>query len=157
MAKKFMIFTLGPQRYGISLHVVREVIGLPKITPVPGMPPEFRGLINLRGRIIPTLDTVLKLNPKGNEQKQRRATIIIADLDGSHVGLIVEEVVEVIPVEDNQIDTDIEKFSETSHRSVIGVAKYADRDLTLILGLDRLVSVKDLQANTAPKSDSSAA
>lgn len=153
-----MIFNLGVQRYAISLHVVREVIGLPKITPVPGMPPEFKGLINLRGRIIPTLDLMSRLHPSaGDVQRVRRPTVVIADRGGQQVGLMVDEVVEVIPVEDGQIDEHVESFQAAGHRAVVGVAKCHDgKELTLILGLDRLVGDGELQTRFN-KVDSSAA
>lgn len=158
MAKKFMIFSLGEQRYAISLHVVREVIGLPKITPMPGMPPEYKGLINLRGRIIPTLDLTLRLHPAGPDgARAKRPTIIIADRDGQQVGLMVDEVVEVIPVEESQIDPNVDGIQESDSRAVVGVAKCHEKELTLVLGLERLIGKNEIQERFSHKADSSAA
>lgn len=158
MAKKYMIFSLGEQRYAISLHVVREVIGLPKITPMPGMPPEYKGLINLRGRIIPTLDLTLRLHPATpTAARAKRPTIIIADREGQQVGLMVDEVVEVIPVEESQIDPNVDGIQEPNGRAVVGVAKCHEKELTLVLGLERLIGKNEIQERFSHKADPSAA
>lgn len=141
VSKKFMIFGLTSQRYAINLNFVREVIGLPMITNVPGLPSDFRGIINLRGKIIPVLSLDKRLLTSGEKTSSaKRSTIIIAEFDSQQIGLMVDEVIEVIPIDESQIDRGIENYQYADKDTVIGIAKTDEKDLTLILGMDRLIN-----------------
>ncbi len=139
--KKYMIFHLAGLRYAAPLTNVKEVIALSTLTPVPGMPEYFRGLINLRGKIIATIDLklrlCLKLDAKA-EASTRRPTVIITQNGEEKLGLIVDEVSEVLSFTEGQIDRQIEKLEEALKKGVVGAARTENRPLTLILDLDRL-------------------
>lgn len=154
-ARKHMIFMIANQPYGITLSAVREVIGLAKIREVPGMAEYFRGLINLRGQIIPTIDLAQRLGIGSPEGRSRRPTIIIADVQDQPIGLLVDEVVEVLPVGEDQIDRTVASVDE-QHRVVDGAARCPDRELILILKIDDIINVHELPKQADLKNQASA-
>lgn len=142
--KKYMIFHLAGLRYAAPLASVREVVALSPLTPVPGLPDYFCGLINLRGKIISTIDLKLRLNLKQdskNESPNSRRTVIVTQTGEETLGLIVDDVSEVLSFTEQQIDRQIEKLEDSLKHGVIGVARMENKDLTLILDLTRLSQI----------------
>ena len=141
--KKYMVFHLAGLRYAAPLSSVKEVVALSTLTPVPGMPVYFRGLINLRGKIISTIDLKLRLNLKEekSEQSQKRPTVIVTQTGEEPLGLIVDDVSEVLAFTDAQIDRQIEKLEDSVKQGVIGAARMENKDLTLILDLAKLSQI----------------
>ena len=138
--KKYMVFHLGGSRYAAALSHVKEVLALPTLTHVPGMPEYFRGLINLRGKIISTIDLKMRLglSEKTTEEKKRRSTVIVVQFGEEPMGLIVDDVTEVLAFAESQIDRKIEKLEQSFQQGVVGAARMENKDLTLILDLSRL-------------------
>jgi purine-binding chemotaxis protein CheW len=141
--KKYMVFHLAGLRYAAPLASVKEVVALSTLTPVPGMPVYFRGLINLRGKIISTIDLKLRLNLKEekSEHAQKRPTVIVTQTGEEPLGLIVDDVSEVLSFTDSQIDRQIEKLEDSVKQGVIGAARMDNKDLTLILDLAKLSKI----------------
>ena len=154
---KYLLFRLGQGTFGVEILSVREIIGLPTITQVPRASECIRGVINLRGRITPILDTAVRLSVERSPDTERTCIVIVAtrqnDID-VRVGLIVEEVLEVVEIE----------ASDFSSSELVG--KYADRALLEglarpggrivgVLDVDRLIDVEGCDA--APDVDSDAA
>ncbi|HBR08674.1 MAG TPA: chemotaxis protein CheW [Clostridiales bacterium] len=98
---RFLTFVLGDETYGIQIGCVTEIVGMQAITEIPEMPDYIKGLINLRGIIIPLLDLRLRFG-KPSRPYDDRTCIIVIDFNGMPVGLIVDSVSEVltIPSED---------------------------------------------------------
>jgi purine-binding chemotaxis protein CheW len=92
---KYLIFSVGEESYGIRITYVTEVIEIEEVTKVPDLPEYVKGIINLRGKIIPVTDARLRF---GKEEKEydERTCIIIVDIDGVSFGLIVDGVKEVV-------------------------------------------------------------
>lgn len=92
---KYLIFNVGEESYGVRIAYVTEVIEIEEITKVPDLPEYVKGIINLRGKIIPVTDARLRF---GKEEKEydERTCIIIVDIDGASFGLIVDGVKEVV-------------------------------------------------------------
>ncbi len=99
---KYLIFTVGEESYGIRIAYVTEVIEIEEITKVPDLPEYVKGIINLRGKIIPVTDVRLRF---GKEEKEydERTCIIIVDIDGVSFGLIVDGVREVVSMAASEI------------------------------------------------------
>jgi purine-binding chemotaxis protein CheW len=142
-SKKFMIFTLSEERFAIPLSQVKEVIGLTTITPVPDVPAFFKGLINLRGRIISTLDLRMKLSLALPKVPSKRPCIIISELDGLILGAVVDDVVEVLGIESENIEKDLEISSSTSRGYVTGVAKLPNTPLILMLDIAKVLNIDE--------------
>ena len=99
---KFLTFSIDKEVYGIEIKFVTEIIGIQKITQVPEVPNYVRGIINLRGKIIPVIDVRLKFRKDAMEYNDRTCIIVI-DIDQISVGLIVDNVAEVIVIPEENI------------------------------------------------------
>ena len=95
-------FDLGKQRYGIDIMTVREIRISNAITSLPGAPAHVRGVINLRGTIVPVCDLKRRFGYPSEEPAQN-AAIVIASLNGKLTGLLVDEVCDILPVQRGQV------------------------------------------------------
>ena len=94
---KYLTFHLAGEDYGIEIKYVIEIIGIQSITDVPDMPAFIRGVINLRGKVIPVMDVRARFELP-NRDYDDRTCIIVVNLDGTEVGLVVDEVSEVADI-----------------------------------------------------------
>lgn len=101
--EKYLTFRVGDEDYGIAIEYISEIVGLHKITPVPDVPPYVKGVINLRGKIIPVVDMRLRLGMP-ERQYDERTCIIVINIEGDLLGLIVDRVNEVTDIAQNQIE-----------------------------------------------------
>lgn len=102
---RFLTFSLGEESYGIEIKHVKEIIGIQAITEMPELPNYIKGIINLRGKIIPIMDVRLRFKKEPQEYSDRTCVVVV-EIDDLSLGLIVDEVAEVmaIPAE-NIVDT----------------------------------------------------
>ncbi len=100
---KYLTFVLGKEEYGLEILRVKEIIGLMTITKVPKMPEFVRGVINLRGTVIPVVDLRLKFGMAETADTEETC-IIVVDLGEALVGVVVDRVSEVLDIEDTEID-----------------------------------------------------
>ncbi|CAM2008249.1 chemotaxis protein CheW [Acanthopleuribacter pedis] len=100
---KFLTFILGEEDYGLAIRFVTEIIGIQKITPVPDLPDYVKGVINLRGKVIPVMDVRLRFGMKQRDYDERTCIIVINAKDTT-VGLIVDTVSEVLEIPDAYIE-----------------------------------------------------
>lgn len=99
---KFLTFDLANESYGIEIRCVTEIIGIQPITEVPQSPGHIKGIINLRGKIIPVMDVRLRFK-KTPIQYNDRTCIIVIDVNDISIGLIVDMVAEVISISETEI------------------------------------------------------
>ena len=99
---KYLIFSIGDESYGISIQYVIEIIGIEEITQVPELPIYVKGIINLRGKIIPVMDVRLRFK-KEEKEYDDRTCIIVIEIDGISFGLIVDNVKEVASIDETNI------------------------------------------------------
>lgn len=142
-SKKYMIFTIYEERFAVPLSQVKEVIGLSRITPVPNVPKYFKGLINLRGKIISTIDLreKLKIPSKGESKKP---CIIISEIKEIMIGTIVDDVAEVLGIDEAQITRQLDIVNPETREYCVGAARFQDKPLTLILDLEKALNIEDL-------------
>ena len=146
-SKKHLIFSLGGKRYGIPLFLIKEVIGPCDITSVPKVAKYYKGLINLRGQIISVIDLRLKFNVPDEFSKE--TAIIIAHVGDIEVGLIIDEVIEVVGYKSDQVDyAEPEKMNRIVE-GVYGVAKDASGSLTLLLNIEKSLDVREFNVLTS--------
>ena len=100
---KYITFLLGKEEYAIEIRFVMEIIGLQKITQIPDMPEFIKGVINLRGKVYPIID-MRKRFRLAEIPYNDRTCIIIISIEETTVGLIVDEVSEVLDIPSDQID-----------------------------------------------------
>lgn len=137
-ANKYMTFRTGKEAYGISIRFIREIIELQKITEVPDMPGYVKGVINLRGKVIPVIDLRLRFGLEARVYDDRTCTIII-ELQDTTIGFIVDSVDEVLEI----MEADIEpapKFKSASGREryIMGMGKVADA-VKILLDVEKIL------------------
>ncbi len=100
---KYLTFILGNETFGIQIRYVTEIIGIQRITPVPDMPNYVRGVINLRGKVIPVMDVRLRFRMEGRNYDERTCIVVI-DVRETVVGLIVDTIQEVLEIPAQNIE-----------------------------------------------------
>ena len=136
---KFLTFFLGDEVYGIEIKFVTEIIGMQSVTEIPDLPEYVKGIINLRGKIIPVVDVRLRFKKLYREYNDRTC-IVVVDIKGVVVGLIVDTVAEVLTIPTQDI-VPPPQFNSGSHyqRFIKGIGK-VDNGVKLILDCDRLLN-----------------
>lgn len=144
--QKLLTFSLGSEGYGISILKVKEIIGMMDITPVPKTPEFIKGVINLRGKIIPVMDLRTKFGMPEQEYNERTC-IIVAEVDLKGVqkllGVVVDMVSEVVTISDDQIEPPPEYGSSIEHNSILGIGKIKDR-VVIILDIDEVFVCEEI-------------
>jgi len=134
---KYLTFTVGSEDYGIDISHVTEIIGIQKITDVPDMPDYIKGVINLRGKVIPVMDVRLRFRMP-SRQYDDRTCIIVVDVNGSAIGLVVDTVKEVVDVPPSQIELPPEVVERTAQQYLKGLGKLGEQ-VKILLDVEKLV------------------
>ena len=147
-AGKYLTVALDGETYGIAVLKVREIIRLPKITPVPQMPAHVKGVTNLRGRVIPIVDLRTKFGLKA-ECAERTCVVVVqvrtASAQPISLGLIVDSVDEVVNLGAADVEPAPDFGGAVSHSYLVGMAKVKGRVMTL-LDIDRVIAAETIQA-----------
>ena len=147
-AGRYLTFQLGDQSYGISVLKVREIIQTQPITRVPRTPAYMKGVINLRGKVIPVADLRLRFGFENAEVNERTCIVVVLlelpDGRETFTGLIVDAVEEVLQIEEAEIET-APSFSDAAVSSdyVSGMAKVKS-GVKILLDIDKVVSESDV-------------
>lgn len=144
---KYLTVTLDSESYGLGVLKVREIIRLQKITPVPQMPEFVKGVINLRGRVIPVADLRVKFGLKA--EFTERTCIVVVQVKMSteqlvQMGLIVDSVEEVVNLTAAEIEPIPEFGAKIDTSYLLGMAKVKGQ-VKMLLDLDRVVSLETMQ------------
>jgi purine-binding chemotaxis protein CheW len=137
---KFLTFHLAREDYGIEIRHVTEIIGIQKITEVPDMPDYVRGVINLRGKVIPVMDvrTRFRMPPRDYDE---RTCIVVVNIDDHSVGLVVDKVNEVADIPEDQIEPPPRTRKEGSY--IQGMGKIG-AEVKILVNVQKLLSDEDL-------------
>ncbi len=138
---KFLMFKLGNESYGIDIRYVTEIIGIQPVTEVPELPEYIRGIINLRGKIIPVMDVRLRFKKQLREYTDRTCVVVI-NVANNSVGLIVDGVADVMLIPDTDIVAPPE-ISRNCNRYIKGIGKIGS-DVKLILDCEKLLTDNEL-------------
>ncbi len=129
---QLVIFKIGTEEFGVEINQVRKIVRMVEITPVPRAPVFIEGVMNLRGQILAVIDLAKRLSLKaaGRSDKTR---IVVVEIEDNIVGMIVDEVTEVLRLSVEDIDQTPELITtEVQQRYLKGIGKLEDRLLTLI-------------------------
>lgn len=140
---KFLTFLLGKEFYGIEIMYVTEIIGIQAITEVPELPGYVKGIINLRGKIIPVMDVRLRFR-KPPKDYNDRTCVIVVDIRDASVGLIVDSVSEVLSIPDGDIVSPPEMGKGLNNRYIKGIGKVGS-EVKLILDCDMLLNEEEVE------------
>lgn len=138
---KVLTFKIGEQVYGIEIPNVIEIIGVPHITAVPGVPWYIKGIVNVRSKVLPVISIRSRFGREEIEYDERTCTIIVA-VDDVQVGVIVDEVVEVLPVTKNRIAQSPDHTGVNSNKFIKYLLEMPD-GIKLILDINKLIYDND--------------
>jgi purine-binding chemotaxis protein CheW len=146
-ASQYLTFALGQEEYGVEILKVQEIKGYTPATPVPNTPGYIKGVMNLRGTIIPVVDLRAKLSLKETEYNQF-TVIIVVTVGTKVVGLIVDSVSDVLNIPAPDIQAAPEFGSTVDIRFVDGMAKAGEK-IIMLLNIDRVIADRELEAMEA--------
>lgn len=124
--QQLVVFSLGAEEYGLPITTVQEIIRYARPRSIPSAPPSVRGVINLRGKIIPVVDLKSRLRLDGGDAEESK--IVIVEAGAVTAGLIVDDVDEVLTID----DASLEQAPTGDDGSISAVAKVGDRLLVLL-------------------------
>ncbi len=133
---RYLTFNVGVDVFGIEIRNVTEIVGLQPITKLPEAPEHIKGVINLRGRIIPVVDVRLKFKKESVEYNDRTCVIVV-EPNAVVAGLIVDEVADVISIADEDIVPPPEYSASVQNNYIKGIGK-ADGAIKLLLDCEKL-------------------
>ena len=143
-SRELISFRIGEQEFCVDIMVVREIRGWTPATPLPRSPSFLRGVINLRGAVLPIVDLASRLGFEAAEPTQRHV-IIVAQIDRQIVGLLVDAVSDILTVSDDLVQPPPDVASEMVRNFVQGLLAIDGRMISLI-SLDRILPNADLEA-----------
>ena len=157
LAGKYLTFALADEQYGIGLLKVREVVAMMDITAVPRVPDFIRGIINLRGQVIPVIDLRARFAMPAAERTPKTC-IVVAYVGEMEIGLVVDHVLEVLELSEGQVDEPPSLGAGVDTRFILGIGKANDAitillDIEKVLGRDAIATVRSA-ADDADVSDS---
>lgn len=140
---RFLTFSLGKESYGIDIKYVIEIIGIQAITEIPELPEYVRGIINLRGKIIPVLDVRLKFKKEPKEYNDRTCVIVV-DIKEVSIGLIVDSVAEVITISEEDMVEPPQMKKGFNNRYIKKIGKIGN-EVKLLLDCEKLLTDNELE------------
>jgi purine-binding chemotaxis protein CheW len=146
-AQRYLTFRLGQTSYAVSILKVQEIIGLMRITPVPGTPAHVRGVINLRGRVIPVVDLRTRFGMPATPDTDRTC-VVITQVNGlrgpATMGVVVEDVAEVVDLPPDRLEEVPEFGVDIRTDFLTGIARLAE-NVILLLDIDAVLSREEAQ------------
>lgn len=139
---KYLGFALGNELFGFELLSVREIIRLIQVTPIPRAPDYIRGIINLRGKIIPIVDLRTKFNLERKEDSDE-SCIIVVDVGESETGFVVDKVASVVAFEEGSIEDSPTFTSKDRTDYIRGIGK-RESEVFLLLNIEKIMGDQDL-------------
>jgi len=144
-AGKYLTFRLANEEFGLEILKVREIIGLMNVTPVPRAPEHIRGVINLRGKIIPVLD-LRNIFGMGACEDTEETCIIVAEINLEDeiilMGTVVDAVSEVLDIQENEIEDTPSFGGNIDTKFILGIGKIK-KEVKILLDIDKVLTVHD--------------
>ncbi len=145
----YLTFAVAGEDYGVGIGFVTEIVGMQKVMEVPDVPHFIRGVINLRGKVIPVMDVRRRFGMPETTYTER-TVIIVLDINAIPIGLVVDAVSEVLEIAESQIDPPPKFGANRDGTGVIrGLGKQGDR-VAILLDIDRLVSAQSVDLRNGP-------
>ncbi|OGR26778.1 MAG: chemotaxis protein CheW [Desulfobacterales bacterium RIFOXYA12_FULL_46_15] len=143
---KYLTFSLEKEEYGIGILKVKEIIGMMPITSVPRTPEFVKGVVNLRGKVIPVLDLRAKFEMPSIPYTERTC-IIVVEIDSSVstilIGIVVDSVCEVLNIREEEIEETPKFGTRLKHDYILGMAK-REGGVKILLNIDKVLSSEEM-------------
>jgi len=146
--EQYLAFTLGGETFAMDIRSIREVIQFGGITDVPLTPPFIRGVINLRGSVVPVIDLFVRFGRAATEVAHRTCIVILELTQGegtAELGVMVDNVSEVLSIGESEIEPAPSFGSDIRSEFIAGVAKVGDR-FVILLEVNKVLSVGEMAA-----------
>ena len=146
LAGKYLTFRLAEEEYGLEILKVQEIIQMQAVTRVPRTPDYVRGVINLRGKVIPVIDLRKKFNLDSAKDTEKTCIIVVQIASGdTHVvmGIIIDEVKEVLDIRAENIEDTPSFGSSIDTEFILGMGKIG-QSVKILLDIDKVMSAKEL-------------
>ena len=147
MDSKFLTFSLAEEEYGIGILKIKEIIGMMPITSVPQTPDFVKGVLNLRGKVIPVLDLRLRFSLQPLDYTERTC-IIVVEVDSRYgiitMGIVVDSVSEVLPIKADDIEKAPSFGTKVDTTYILGIAK-TESGVKILLDIDRILTTEELE------------
>ena len=140
---KYLTFKLGGEKYGVPITLVKEIIGMLDITPVPQTPKHVKGVVNLRGKIIPVIDLSIRLGI-GEREYTRETCIIVLELQELMMGVIVDSVDEVVDFELDPLQHPPQLGLSLDSQFIMAMAK-AEDDVVILMDIEKMLKTKETE------------
>lgn len=143
---KYLTFLLGNEEYGIQILKVKEIIGMMEYTIIPKTPKFVKGVINLRGKIIPILDLRLKFELEEKEYDKITCIIVVeVEKEGNkkQIGIIVDTVSEVLNIQGEEVESPKDYGVEIEGDFLLGIGKLKSK-VVMLMDIERVVSIEEL-------------
>lgn len=144
---KFLTFILAGEEYGIEILKVRDIIGLMAITPVPKTPAFVKGVINLRGKIIPVVDLRTRFDMEATV-RDRQTCIVVVDLGRLQMGVVIDQVSEVLDIAAKDVEPTPDFGVEFDTGFILGMGKIGER-VIILLNINRVLTGEEMDALAA--------
>jgi len=141
---KYLTFQLGDEEYGIEIRHVTEVVGIQKITTLPDMPDFVKGVINLRGQVIPVMDVRIRFHQVPREYDDRTCVVVV-NIHDTPIGLAVDSVNDVVDISEEHIAPPPKIQREGEGRFLRGLGKVGEY-IKILLDVERLLFGDEVQA-----------
>ncbi|RKY12301.1 MAG: chemotaxis protein CheW [Planctomycetota bacterium] len=145
---KYLTFALGPEEYGLEILKVREIIGYMDITAVPQTPVHVKGVINLRGQVIPVIDLRAKFGMKTAEVTEQTCIIVVETTQEGRefqTGIVVDHVSEVLDIDGENIEKSPQFGASVDTSFILGMGKIGE-SVKILLDIDKVLSSTDLSS-----------
>ena len=143
---KYLSFTLGGEEYGIGILKIKEIIGMMPITAIPQMPEYIKGVVNLRGKVIPVIDLRTRFSMESVEYTERTC-IIVVEIEGKTstvlVGIVVDSVSEVLNIRAENIEDPPSFGASINTGYILGMAKL-EGGVKLLLDIDCVLAAEEI-------------
>ena len=143
---KYLTFTLAEEEFGIRIIKVKEIIGMMQCTPIPRVPDFIKGVINLRGKVIPVLDLRLKFNMEAVPYDQRTCIVVVEVQVPNGVipmGVVVDAVNEVVNIKEEEVEDPPDFGTAVDTNYIMGMAK-TEKDVKILLDIDKVLTASDV-------------
>jgi len=147
LSGKYLTFTLGAEEFGLQILKVREIIGYMDITAVPRAPHDVRGVINLRGQVVPIVDMRARFGMESVEVTDQTCIIVVevrAGRQSFHTGIIVDRVCEVLDIDGKDIEPTPQFDGSVDTSFILGMGKI-DNKVKILLDIDKVLHTQELQ------------
>lgn len=139
---QFIVFSLNDQTYGIEVSEIREVLGYRKITSLPNVQKFVKGIIHLRGGVLPVFDLREKFNMKAVDYSLFHV-IIVVEIAGKLMGMIVDEISDVVTIFPENFQPTVNLVPGVKQEYLNGIGKYEDT-MIILLNVDRLLTPEEI-------------